>query len=977
MRVPSGTARKFPTQKPSIDKVAEHIADVVTVAESIDSGQFDKVSIPEVSTVAGIHKQVIQVAEVEQYVRMLALDLGNIAEVASELEGVLNVSNNMATVLLLHSRMADLLNIQKSLVHIDAVALNEANINGVYKAIPDITTLVSHMDKLVRIADMEPQLNAVFQNLNGILELGSNVEHIVNVSTHIDAVVKASSFVHELEELLSTIQAVEDNLRVISADTYAQAEAASDSATEAFESADQARASAEIASMGATSASASWDKVRAAEEIVVAGVATTNANAISTATDAEFISNKVADAKAYSDAALSSKTAAANSAESVKAVESTVSMYADKASVSEAAAKASEIAATTSENNAKVEANRAKMEADSAIATEQRIQQAAAGQLDSIATEGAKQIALAKSHADKAALSEQASSESAIRSESAAQRAEDLVEQATGGALLKEQNLADVPNKEAARTHLDVPSKSQLAQAISEAIGAVTPASIGARPDSWTPTAADVGALPVNANAVSATKLLTARTINGTNFDGTANITTANWGTARTLTIGSSGKSVNGGADVAWSLDEIGAAPGGFGIGEGSRQKDPNTLHVGGLWRDTVSGLAGITLPYDSTPSSRAIGVTVSGGLRTAVRTSDAAYVWKKIYSEADKPTSADVSLGNVNNWEASSAVNLASDTTYATAGAVKKAYDLAAAAMPKTGGIFSAGITVNGSIFSDSGVIRSKAAGNTSGGIHIGGGNGYAEIAPMLNADTTPVWAQSLRYYGPDDWRIGVTSRIFHQNYLPTAAQVGARPDNWMPTAADVGAVAKAGDTMTGILAITDRDSAGAFGVKRLSASQFANYGQSGDSGGEVLLGVGPTVEDFSAYLKVGVDKLTFQNGSSTEKKVYHEGFKPTAADVGARPSNWLPSLEEIGAASTGSVDALQTAGSASFVYAGGALTQMTEQLPSGTRVTAYSYTEGQLTKAVETFGQLARTTTYTYLAGILTGFTTTEGGV
>ena len=66
--------------------------------------------------------------------------------------------------------------------------------------------------------------------------------------------------------------------------------------------------------------------------------------------------------------------------------------------------------------------------------------------------------------------------------------------------------------------------------------------------------------------------------------------------------------------------------------------------------------------------------------------------------------------------------------------------------------------------------------------------------------------------------------------------------------------------------------------------------------------------------------------------------------------------------------------AGSASFVYEGGALTQMTEQLPSGTRVTAYSYTEGRLTKAVETFGQLARTTTYNYQAGILTGFTTTE---
>lgn len=61
-------------------------------------------------------------------------------------------------------------------------------------------------------------------------------------------------------------------------------------------------------------------------------------------------------------------------------------------------------------------------------------------------------------------------------------------------------------------------------------------------------------------NAASSTKLATARTINGTSFNGSANITTANWGTARTLTIGSTGKSVNGSANVSWTLAEIGAA---------------------------------------------------------------------------------------------------------------------------------------------------------------------------------------------------------------------------------------------------------------------------------------------------------------------------------------------------------------------------------------------------------------------------------
>ena len=60
-------------------------------------------------------------------------------------------------------------------------------------------------------------------------------------------------------------------------------------------------------------------------------------------------------------------------------------------------------------------------------------------------------------------------------------------------------------------------------------------------------------------STATAVKLKTARTVNGTSFDGSANITTATWGTARNVTIGSATKSVNGSANVGWSLSEIGA----------------------------------------------------------------------------------------------------------------------------------------------------------------------------------------------------------------------------------------------------------------------------------------------------------------------------------------------------------------------------------------------------------------------------------
>lgn len=188
------------------------------------------------------------------------------------------------------------------------------------------------------------------------------------------------------------------------------------------------------------------------------------------------------------------------------------------------------------------------------------------------------------------------------------------------------------------------------------------------------PTPADVGALPVNANAVSATKLATARTINGTNFDGTANITTANWGAVRTLTIGKTGKSVNGSADVAWSLNDIGAVSKAGDVMDGNLDAPKFTsqgveFFGDGAWAMIkATGKEGVILHVDTAQQAR-VKVGTNGSV--------------PIYHALNKPSSDDVGLGSVNNWAASGAVNLASDTTYATAGAVKKAYDLAAAALP------------------------------------------------------------------------------------------------------------------------------------------------------------------------------------------------------------------------------------------------------------------------------------------------------
>ncbi|WP_434796617.1 hypothetical protein [Terrisporobacter vanillatitrophus] len=102
----------------------------------------------------------------------------------------------------------------------------------------------------------------------------------------------------------------------------------------------------------------------------------------------------------------------------------------------------------------------------------------------------------------------------------------------------------------------------------------------------------------LSGNATTASTLQTARTINGTSFNGSGNITTANWGTARNLTIGNTAKSVNGSANVSWSTAEIGTfravnANGYYGLG----LPDGTTSN----WiRTTTNGI----IPYTSGGSS-------------------------------------------------------------------------------------------------------------------------------------------------------------------------------------------------------------------------------------------------------------------------------------------------------------------------------------------------------------------------------------
>lgn len=167
--------------------------------------------------------------------------------------------------------------------------------------------------------------------------------------------------------------------------------------------------------------------------------------------------------------------------------------------------------------------------------------------------------------------------------------------------------------------------------------------------------------------ATSATKLTSARKINGTSFDGTGDITTANWGTARNIQIGSTSKSVNGSGNVGWTLAEIGAAPTAHNhtfiesIDTRSTNPAPNTYTSRGITPEFKSA-SGIGLPnvgknfagvltYQQWSDTSAW----SGGKTTQFATIDDGRMyyrkgdgsgwgsWYQFYTTQNKPTPSDI----------------------------------------------------------------------------------------------------------------------------------------------------------------------------------------------------------------------------------------------------------------------------------------------------------------------------------------------
>ena len=376
-----------------------------------------------------------------------------------------------------------------------------------------------------------------------------------------------------------------------------------------------------------------------------------------------------------------------------------------------------------------------------------------------------------------------------------------------------------------------------------------TASEIGAASSSHTHNYAGSSSAGGNANA--AVKLSTARTINGTSFDGSANITTSNWGTARTLTIGNTGKSVNGSGNVSWSLSEIGAAPAGYGLGTVCQDKsgqDCNNILVTGFYRGSnmTNKPSGCTqgwiyllvmshdnsswvrqVAYDFGTASQVYTRVKQNGSWTAWVATDT-NTWRGVQDNLTS-TATDQSLsanqgkvlkGLIDGKAASSHTHNYAGSSSA-GGVANSATKLATAR------------SINGTNFDGTGNITTANWG-TARTITIG------NTGKSVNGSGNISWSLS---------EIGAAAASHTHNYIPTST----------------------GSSIS-IHADSDSSSTGEYLLLKAGHNELKITSSAG----------GTTVTK-------GQDKLTF-NGNI----VYHAGRKPTAAEIGAASTSALETVKQ-----------------------------------------------------------------------------------
>jgi hypothetical protein len=407
----------------------------------------------------------------------------------------------------------------------------------------------------------------------------------------------------------------------------------------------------------------------------------------------------------------------------------------------------------------------------------------------------------------------------------------------------------------------------------------------------------------------AANALVTARQINGTNFDGTTGITTASWGTGRTITVGNTGKTVDGSGNVSWSLTEIGVGdPSRFVTTENIAQSIAGVKTFTSTITGSISGNAGTATTLQTARNINGTSFNGSGNITTASWGTSRSISIGGTTKSVDGSTNVTWATSEITANTVTTNANLTGDVT-----SVGNATSIAA------------GVIVNADISASAAIAYSKLAALNSANILVGsstnvptaravtgdvtiGNTGVTAIASgvIVNADVNASAAISGTKISPDFGGQTITTTGVISPALGTAAAPS---------------IAFTGDLDTGVFSPgADQVAVATNGAGRLFINGTGQVGINTDSDGIGFAQI--RVGTFAASLTPNGYFLTASNGALASNPGWISGLT-LESDAGGTPSVSLVSPNSTTAGAQTYQKAFEAAGSGagsrSVIYAGG----------------------------------------------------------
>ena len=257
------------------------------------------------------------------------------------------------------------------------------------------------------------------------------------------------------------------------------------------------------------------------------------------------------------------------------------------------------------------------------------------------------------------------------------------------------------------------------------------------------------------------------------------------------------------------------------------------------------------------------------------------------------------VGLTNVNNWGATAAINDSSDVTYATAGAVKKAYDLASVHKHSVADVTTTGMTTAKFIFAGGlGVEYSQGAIEIREVGQVAATKSTSDYAPSIGFHWGGKFGSSLAMHSDGNFYLrssGFTGTQY-RSLTASAFFVGTNPvyhAGNKPTAADIGALPSAGKAVDSVLlnganeavastinTIAKRDGSGDISV-RLLRSEYANQNT---IGGAVAYRANNTTDN---YLRFCSDPAAIRTWLGAAASLHNHTVLTGVTDIGGTGSS------------------------------------------------------------------------------------------